>query len=651
MPRTTRSLSVLVAALALLAALVGPSSVAQSPSITCRDWAHSGDFDSRFKVWACRDGDPEAATRDIGILAGMVEQMWGPMTQAPPEGMGAPKPDAYGPNFPAEVGGDARIDFYALRPGEEVPRAGGSSIPGDAYAAARPAPPSTTTSGAPLRSSSGFVMVNRARLPRRPGESDWKMRQDLVHEFFHVLQNAHNNVATYQGTQPHWFVEATATWAETYYLRSDSVEPHRWFEAFQVSEAGLEDRDPDHQYAAYIWPFFMEQEQGEQAIFRTWQAIEPLRPSDFQGVTDAIERAIPFGPRFRDFAVRNLNLNEVLEELDTPEPLYEELDSGFHDDIPPQHMRPGQVSPDSRYVASVSMPPLSARYHDLAITDEARDVTIDITTLSPTSAVDADALVHLTEGWWERRPVVGGSLRFCRDEDEPFDDIDRVILVVSNHDRHQEVSGEIGATARDSCSDETLVLRGTITGINEGPTSDTAFGGTYYRGEVTMDVTIEIAPGPRDPDTPYQLTYGTASISGEYTGHCPFSDAVTVEFRWSDSGGDEIRQPPGPDGRAAFAGVQVYPIDPFENPDWPPRSIFLSVGAGGSGVDRECEEETGYPFLFIRRVDLLACMELEVKNLGGAWSGSCDEGEPSGIRGTRSWRVDLAQIQPEPSPR
>jgi hypothetical protein len=653
MPRTLRPMLTLLAVCALAGLPARSTADAQSPSVTCRDWASSEGYDSRFKVWACRDGDPRAAADDIATLAGMVEQMWGPMTQDPPVGMGPPKPDAYGPNFPAEVGGDARIDFYALRPREQIPRAGGSSIPGDALAAARPAPPFTTPSGAPLRSSSGFVMVARARLPRGQDRSnDWKMRQDLVHEFFHVLESAHNGVATYTGTRPHWIVEASAVWAETYYLRSDSEEPHRRFDLFQVSDVGLEDPDPDHQYAAYVWPFFMEQELGPEAIFRAWQAIEPLAPGDFEGVTDAIERAMPFASRFRDFAVRNLNLTEVLEELDTPEPLYKDLDAGFREDIPPQHMRRGEVSPDQRYVGSVSMPSLSARYHDLSISDEARLVTIDMTTLSPASAVDGDALVHLSEGWWERRPVTGGVLRFCRDDDEPFNDIDRVILVVSNHDRHATVTGEVGVTADDRCSDDTLILRGTITGTNDStddPEGARPAVATAYHGDVTFDVTIELAPAPRDPDTPFQLTYGTAAISGEYTGHCPFSDAVTVEWRWSDTGGDEIRQPPGPDGRAAFAGVQVYPIDPIANPEWPPNSIYLSVGAGGSGVDRECEEETGYPYLFIRRVDLLSCMELEVKNLGGAWSGSCDEEDPS-VGGRRSWRVDLAQIQPEPSP-
>ncbi len=640
MPRTSRPVA-LLGMLALLPALLGIPSNAQSPPVTCADWADSGSLDSRFKVWACADGDPDAAARDIATLAGMVEEMWGPMTQAAPEGMGPPRADAYGPNFPAEVGGDPRIDFYALRPGERIARSGGSSIPDGALAAARPAPPFTTANGAPLRTSSGFVMVARARL-----SDDWRMRQDLVHEFFHVLQDAHNIVATYQGTQPHWFVEATATWAETYYLRADSDEPHRWFEAFQTSELGLQDADPDHQYAAYVWPFFMEQEQGEQAIFRTWQAIEPLGPGDFEGVTDAIEREVPFTPRFRDFAVRNLNLTDVLTELDAPEPTYDDLDPGFHEDIPPQHMRPGQVSPDARHVASQSLPPLSARYHDLTITDEARDVTIDMTTLAPASAVDGDALVHLTEGWWERRPVAGGVLRFCRDEDEPFNDIDRVILVVSNHDRRAPVSGEVGATAKDSCDDgDALILRGTIVGVNEG---DDGLG-TSYHGQVSIDVTIEITPGPRDPETPYQLVYGRATVDGEYTGECPFSDSAAFEFRWSDTHGPIVQPSPDADGRGAFASVQVYPIT---GPDWPPASIHLSVGAGGGGGEGLCDEETGYPYSYPRTVDILSCASefLEVVNLGTTWTGSCDDDEPRGFNGRRSWRVDLAQIQPEPSP-
>lgn len=637
MPRPLPSILATFSAVVLLSVLAGTPAASQAP-LDCSAWRHSGDFDARFKVWACADGDPAAADADIATLAGLVEEMWDPMTQDPPEGMGPPKADAYGPSFPAETGGDARIDFYALRAGERVARAGGSSIPDTALAAARPAPPFTTASGTPLRTSSGFVMVARDRL----GDG-WKMRQDLVHEFFHVLQNAHNTKATYQGPRPHWFVEATATWAETYYLRSDSEVPHAWFETFQASPLGLEDPDEDHQYAAYIWPFFMEQEQGEQVIFRAWQAIEPLGPGDFKGVTDAIEREIRFQPRFREFAVRNLNVNDVLENLDPREPLYYELDIGFHDDVPPGHTRPGRVSPDERYVGSETMPPLSARYHDLAIAEEAREVTIDITTLSPASAVDGDALVHLTEGWWERRPVPGGVLKFCRDEDEPFNDIDRVIVVVSNHDRHDRVSGNLTVDAEASCdAGDVLILDGTAHGRTSqareaGGKPDTAYaaeGAIRFRLVWTRE-------GHR------VVTFGSSSMDATYSGRCE-ADSTTTEDAWVHD--SQPWKPPDPalhPGYGDDGSPWVIPHEQYSPWETDPTMVILGVGMWGDEAVGVCHWDGGYDDEFRAGTDIPSCFA-EVRKNGGSWTGSCEETDEQTGQVT-SWHIEAGQVRPDPS--
>ena len=79
-------------------------------------------------------------------------------------------------------------------------------------------------------------------------------------------------------------------WAETYYVPANSAEPHRWFtNHFQPFPTGLEDNDKDHEYGAYIWPFFMQQEKGAPAVFQTWSAIEGVNSGDFKGVTNAID--------------------------------------------------------------------------------------------------------------------------------------------------------------------------------------------------------------------------------------------------------------------------------------------------------------------------------------------------------------------------
>ncbi len=438
-------------------AIIGGALMASAthPSAQCANWSDSGTLDARFKVWACRDRDAAAAERDIATLSAILGDIWGPMTKTEPGGLGPPLPDGSGPSVSREYGGDARIDFYVLDLGEVFYREGVNSIPVTAAAAAAPSPPYTGADGLSRNSSSGFVMVNRSRL----GETT-AMKQDLIHEFFHVLQFAHNRRGPHRGDVSHWFTEASAVWAETFYLRAESREPHRWFVTkFQTSLAGLEDADVDHQYGAYVWPFFMEQEKGASAVFKAWAGIDPVGTGDFAGVTDAVSAQLALETNFEDFAVRNLNLRSVMDSASLTR--YRDLDDNFYDDVIPTNFMTGRVSPGSPYLSpSQSIAPLAARYLKLDIAESARLVTISTAQLSPGGQVAADAIVHVLGGAWERRPLSGGILKFCRDDDG--DDIDEIYLVVSNHARDGNVSGFVEASAKESCTGPSYV-GGTIT--------------------------------------------------------------------------------------------------------------------------------------------------------------------------------------------
>ena len=176
------------------------------------------------------------------------------------------------------------------------------------------------------------MLLNRSRLSE-PVE----MKQDIIHEFFHVLQFAHNRRATHDHGLSHWFIEASAVWAETWYDRSNSEIPHARFPTqFQTSAAGLELADIDHQYASYIWPFFMQQELSSDSVFAAWDAIGAVAPADFAGVTAAISEQLPFADNFREFAVRNLNISQVLSSARVPQ--YSDADSNFYSNSPPTHI-------------------------------------------------------------------------------------------------------------------------------------------------------------------------------------------------------------------------------------------------------------------------------------------------------------------------
>lgn len=107
----------------LVSALVGASLASPAPRVVaqgvaeCRDWVDSGSADTRFKVWACKGEDPAMADAAVAQVAALMDEIWGPMTQPAPTGMGEPLPDAVGTNVDLEHGRDARIDVYALLPG------------------------------------------------------------------------------------------------------------------------------------------------------------------------------------------------------------------------------------------------------------------------------------------------------------------------------------------------------------------------------------------------------------------------------------------------------------------------------------------------------------------------------------------------------
>jgi hypothetical protein len=432
-------------------ALVGGALIAEDvhPTAQCSNWADSADLDTRFKVWACADNDTDAAELDIATVVVLVDSIWAEMIKGPPDGMGPPKADTVGPDPSNEHGGDGRIDFYLLALGQVIHRDDEDKKIEDDDVAAQ----ATSTDPYSGSTASGFVLLNRARLV-----DEIDMRQDVIHEFFHVLQFAQNVEAPF-GPLHHWFVEASATWSEVFYDEPHSERPHGWFGTFQKSPAGLETTDPDHTYSAYIWPFFMQQEKKAASVFNAWAAIGQLGDGTYEAVSGAISKQLPFKENFHEFAVRNLNVENALAQAGVK--TYDETDKHFWENDPPTHMVSATIVPGEPYIAPPGgAAPLAADYYSFEVTEPAREVTISMVNVSPSDQVDGDALAHIAGGRWERRPLSGGMLKFCRDN--PPDNIDAVVLVVSNHGREQPLNGSVEASAKDSCSGPSYV-GGTIT--------------------------------------------------------------------------------------------------------------------------------------------------------------------------------------------
>ena len=157
-------------------------------------------------------------------------------------------------------------------------------------------------------------------------------RDTFIHEFFHVLQHAHNSdigwARSAAGPDSElWFVEASADWAAAHFDRTIIDWPARWagrqadtavFEQFGEFQSlrwqrlplnlSVPNDDPRHlhEYMAFIWPYFMEQQTGgPEAIANAWRAIESATTWD--QAFAAIDAQLSFADNFHLFAIRNFN--------------------------------------------------------------------------------------------------------------------------------------------------------------------------------------------------------------------------------------------------------------------------------------------------------------------------------------------------------
>jgi hypothetical protein len=442
-----------------------------------------------FKVWAACDGTAET---DIAFLLAFAESLWSPMTSL----MGPPRPDAGG----ATAGGDDAIDVYLVGAGQA---ARDRQIPSAAFAAAWPDEPKVGTK------SSGYILAPRVSL-----RTDF-FRYAFAHEFFHVLQFAHNSAFMFRwngdfdnkGTRiwdEFWFVEASATWAGIHFVRPLSPRLHaQYFSPYQrdYPDVSLHASKPQsHTYTAYIWAFFMEQEVSDQAISAVWKALETVPPNDWNAANRAIDAQLRFSTRFRDFAVRNFNKPLPGNPID---PLYQALDPGVPNTMP-------NFTLVSFYNRQLGQPPhqmehtirsLTANYDVYAPEPDTEQVTFWFDGLQPGEALDVDAIYKIKgePNWVRRKLNPGEKLRFCFNN--PEEDLEDLVLVLSNHALQIDttVAGEYSVMPLGEPCGE-YRLEGTYRvywGDRSGPLIDS----WQFEGEFSLD-TVDENGQPLDPNQP-----------------------------------------------------------------------------------------------------------------------------------------------------
>ncbi len=431
-----------------------------------------------IRVWAQVNGDPGydfASTLAITETLDIFEKIWIPMTKL----MGEPIYDI--------EGGDNAIDVYIVDWLSSVHRSGNDFAPKWF---------GSTFGDFPRigKKTSGFILIPRSLLHSN------RFHTSVIHEFFHVLQYAHNADISQQPRtgvanvmDHYWFTEASARWAAAYYDRKLAPwiggrgawdEAHRTFtERFQESKESLNASTVPHMYDAYIWAYFLEQKAGgPEMMGGIWTNLETA--STFAQGDNVLDFFFPFKDNFRTFAVRNLNTEFLPGDPLPRSDRYISLDSEFRKDKVEPPYGGGPLIGDSELTYTAMLEPLTADYLKFTVSDpEVRQVVFDLDGLAAATGLDVDALIKTQGKDWEKRDLNGKTeLKFCFDKSgETLEDIR---LVLSNHQFRLGESVPAIFTARsyktpcagtwsgpfsytskytDSSSSQTVVWSGTVT--------------------------------------------------------------------------------------------------------------------------------------------------------------------------------------------
>lgn len=397
-----------------------------------------------IKVWARCTGNYQS---DIQAAVAVANAIYRPMTDY----LGKPVLD-YGSVID---GGDTSIDVYLTDetacPGE-LDRCYVIKATADGFSL-RDGP----FGDAPGMPSSGWIALRRS-LMRDPDE----FRRLFIHEFFHVLQFAHNSVIISRGIgqmdkngkeirSTFWFVEASAKWAEYHFERlaghgpsAKTIARDYFVNGYQSLDTSLNAQLPSSRaYDAYIWPFFMVQETNDHVVADVWNQLGDA--TDWYSAMSDISLFLPFATNFRDFAVRNVNINVAGDGNDPIPKRYKDFDPSiaFPDGqpFPPSMWHPVEtIEPTDDPVAHPDMiKSLSAHYWRFKVGDSVEKVEFDFSGLGDMDILDVDALLAIRQQGqgsavkWEHRKLPDPKAKFCLSI--PEEDVAELYLVLSDHEQ------------------------------------------------------------------------------------------------------------------------------------------------------------------------------------------------------------------------
>lgn len=360
-----------------------------------------------FLIWSCKDADAlpgisnaDAMEKTVQIIAKYVPQMTADMGDFILDD----------PSKQTDSRADVRIDVYVMPTGYSSPRYENTSdTPGYAV----------TIDASPMggKTTSSYMMVSTG------GSKDQDLLERMVvHELFHALQRAHH---AYLDAQ--WWVEGSAVWAASYYVRNDSARLHaarlplRQNSKFSLATPrSVDDLGP---YGAYLWPLYMEQEAGADAIFDTWEGLRSLpKGADNEQVIQVIGTQVDLPSHFAEFTMRTLNAKLDGDPIATR---FVELDSHFPDGLRPK-MALLDVEKEPLELGPMELKGLGHRFYDVGVeargsvpVDEPVSLNIRSDLVTDSGVIPTlEALIRNQEGNYERRVIhySGDGMDVCVSE-------------------------------------------------------------------------------------------------------------------------------------------------------------------------------------------------------------------------------------------
>jgi hypothetical protein len=299
--------------------------------------------------------------------------------------------------------------------------------------------------GGPPGSASGVMILNLNDVASPDFESTF------AHEFFHVLQYAHN-ADLFDANSPHWVYESTATWAELHYVPSSATRLSLpLFAGFQqeVDDGLPEGRAANeflNHYRSFLWWEYAVTERGVPAVTGLWDHLVGVTtPED----ADAAARAVlPYDEHFRRFALRNLG--ELFGASRPAGPTWPDVDPLLaRGGLPLSIDRP--IADETPYPVPHDVPRLETQYVKMPIDGSLSSVRIT-PGLTPDGAWSGDVVwrSRRTGEWFTRRLPLPPPFLVC--------DASEVWLVVSNHS--DVATTRVGGSVSVAGTDEPCVGTG-----------------------------------------------------------------------------------------------------------------------------------------------------------------------------------------------